>query len=74
MRARTTIMITHQPETIALADRVVFLERGSIAAQGIHGELLERNRWYRSLWKDHGFSRGRQERTSKEHLHAHAVE
>jgi subfamily B ATP-binding cassette protein MsbA len=74
MRARTTIMITHQPETIVLADRVVFLERGSIAAQGIHGELLERNRWYRSLWKDHGFSRGRQERTSKEHLHAHAVE
>jgi ATP-binding cassette, subfamily B, bacterial MsbA len=73
-QTRTTVMITHQPETILLADRVVFLERGRVTAQGTHEELLSTNRWYRSLWKDHGLGRGRQEKPSREHLHAHAVE
>ena len=68
---RTTIMVTHQPETIALADRVIFLERGAVADRGTHEELLSRNRWYRSLWKEHGPGNGRQ---GSGHLHPQPAE
>ncbi len=37
---RTTIIIAHRLSTIALADRVVLLEDGRVAADGTHRELL----------------------------------
>jgi ATP-binding cassette subfamily B protein len=37
---RTTIIIAHRLSTIALADRVVLLEGGRVAASGTHRELL----------------------------------
>jgi len=37
---RTTIIIAHRLSTIALADRVVLLENGRVAASGTHRELL----------------------------------
>lgn len=37
---RTTILIAHRLSTIALADRVILLEDGRVAAQGTHSELL----------------------------------
>lgn len=37
---RTTLVISHRPATIALADRVVFLDGGRVAATGTHAELL----------------------------------
>ena len=40
MRGRTTIVIAHRPATIALADRVVLLDGGRVAADGTHAELL----------------------------------
>ncbi len=36
----TTILISHRQSTIALADRVLFLNDGNIAAEGTHNELL----------------------------------
>ncbi|HLG91496.1 MAG TPA: ABC transporter ATP-binding protein [Acidimicrobiales bacterium] len=49
MRGRTTILIAHRAATIALADRVVLLEAGRVAAEGTHAELLARSRRYREV-------------------------
>ena len=44
MRGRTTIIIAHRLSTIALADEVVVLEQGRIAARGTQAELLDHER------------------------------
>lgn len=46
---RTTILIAHRAATIRLADRVVLLERGRIAAIGTHDELMETSPLYRKV-------------------------
>lgn len=39
----TTVLLTaHRPSTVALADRVVLLQEGKVAALGTHSELLSR--------------------------------
>jgi ATP-binding cassette subfamily B protein len=53
MRGRTTIIIAHRLSTIALADEVVVLEDGRVAARGGHGELAERSGVYREI-REHG--------------------
>ena len=40
LERRTTLVIAHRLSTISLADRVVLLEEGSIAASGTHAWLL----------------------------------
>ncbi|MBT8212104.1 MAG: ATP-binding cassette domain-containing protein, partial [Acidimicrobiia bacterium] len=40
MKDRTTIIIAHRTSTLALVDRVVFVEDGAIAAVGTHEQLL----------------------------------
>ena len=40
MAERSTIVIAHRPATIALAERVVLLDRGRVEAVGTHQELL----------------------------------
>jgi ABC-type multidrug transport system fused ATPase/permease subunit len=49
MEGRTTFVIAHRLSTIALADEIVVLERGRIAAQGTHEELLEHDGLYREI-------------------------
>ena len=44
MEGRTTFVIAHRLSTIALADEIVVLEDGEIAARGTHEELLETRR------------------------------
>ncbi|HEY6564831.1 MAG TPA: ATP-binding cassette domain-containing protein, partial [Pirellulaceae bacterium] len=48
-RNRTTILITHRPELLALADRVVVLEAGEISDVGTHRELLKRSSFIERL-------------------------
>jgi ATP-binding cassette subfamily B protein len=49
MSGRTTIVIAHRPGTIALADRVVLLDGGTIAAIGTHEHLAATNTRYREV-------------------------
>ena len=49
MEGRTTFVIAHRLSTIALADEVVVLEDGVIAARGTHAELLEDSDLYREI-------------------------
>ena len=53
MRGRTTIIIAHRLSTIALADELVVLERGRIAARGVHDELIGTSPVYREIY-EHG--------------------
>jgi ABC-type multidrug transport system fused ATPase/permease subunit len=53
MQDRTTLIIAHRLSTIALADEVVVLDSGRIAARGTHEELLERSPVYREI-HEHG--------------------
>jgi ATP-binding cassette subfamily B protein len=49
MAGRTTIVIAHRLSTIALADEIVVLEDGRVAAYGSHDELLETSPLYREI-------------------------
>ena len=53
MRDRTTLIIAHRLSTIALADEIVVLDEGRIAARGSHDELLETSPVYRDIY-EHG--------------------
>ena len=49
MEGRTTFIIGHRLSTIALADEIVVLEGGVIAARGTHDELVESSELYREI-------------------------
>jgi ABC-type multidrug transport system fused ATPase/permease subunit len=49
MLGRTTLVIAHRPATIALADRVVLLADGRVAADGTHEDLLRTSAAYREV-------------------------
>ncbi|MDQ3719511.1 MAG: ABC transporter ATP-binding protein/permease [Actinomycetota bacterium] len=49
MEGRTTFVIAHRRSTISLADEIVVLEEGRIAARGTHEELLEASPLYREI-------------------------
>jgi ABC-type multidrug transport system fused ATPase/permease subunit len=53
MRNRTTLIIAHRLSTIALADEIVVLDDGRIAARGTHNELLVTSQVYRDIY-EHG--------------------
>jgi ABC-type multidrug transport system fused ATPase/permease subunit len=53
MEGRTTLIIAHRLSTIALADEIVVLDDGRVAARGTHDELLETSAVYREIY-EHG--------------------
>ena len=53
MEGRTTIIIAHRLSTIALADEIVVLEDGHVAARGRHEQLVDESPVYAEIWR-HG--------------------
>lgn len=49
MEGRTTVIVAHRLSTISLADEVIVLEGGEVAARGTHEELLESSPTYREI-------------------------
>ncbi|MGP1691350.1 MAG: ATP-binding cassette domain-containing protein, partial [Giesbergeria sp.] len=49
MRGRTTLVIAHRLSTIEHADRVVVMDRGRVAEQGSHQELMQAGGLYARL-------------------------
>ena len=49
MDGRTTIVIAHRPGTIAMADTVVLIDAGRVAAVGTHDQLLTSHERYREV-------------------------
>ncbi|WP_322883084.1 ABC transporter ATP-binding protein/permease [Sinorhizobium medicae] len=49
-RNRTTLVIAHRLSTVINADEIIVLKDGVIAERGTHGELIDRNGLYASMW------------------------
>lgn len=53
MKGRTVIMVTHDSNSMQIADEIVVLENGSVAAVGSHEELMKKNKYYREITDKH---------------------
>ena len=50
MENMTTLIITNRVPTIELCDEVIFIENGSVKAQGKHKEIIKKDQSYRDLF------------------------
>ncbi len=52
MKGRTSVVIAQRLSTVRLADTILMLEKGQIAAAGNHQELFENSELYRRIYED----------------------
>ena len=57
VKDKTVIMIAHRLSTIVNADKIIVLDKGRIAAEGTHTELLQDSPLYQKMWQSHISSR-----------------
>jgi ATP-binding cassette subfamily B protein len=50
VRGRTSILISHRFTNVNLADRIIVLDRGSIAETGTHDELMKKRGMYYTMY------------------------
>ena len=53
VKNKTVIMIAHRLSTVVNADKIIVLEKGRIAAEGTHAELLRSSPLYKKMWQSH---------------------
>src|SRR4029453_7161016 len=53
MTGRTCFVITHRLNTLEVADRIIVLDGGKIAAQGSHSDLMRISQLYQRLYEAH---------------------
>lgn len=58
VKEKTVIVIAHQFKAIENADNILVLDKGHIAEQGTHRELIKSNGLYSKLWKEQQKARG----------------
>jgi ABC-type multidrug transport system fused ATPase/permease subunit len=68
MEGCTSFVVTHNPETIQLADRVLFLENGQLAGDDTHEALYREDARYRALWEEGDQARRAQRRAGPQAL------
>ena len=61
VKNKTVIMIAHRLSTIVNADKIIVLDKGKIAAEGTHTELLQCSPLYQKMWQSHISSRDNSE-------------
>ena len=52
MKGRTSVIIAQRLSTVRLADQILMLEKGQIAAAGKHEELFDRSALYRKIYEE----------------------
>ena len=50
---KTLIVIAHRLSTITDSDKIIVIEKGTVAAEGTHAELLASNSLYKNMWEAH---------------------
>ena len=55
-KGKTVIMIAHRLSSIVDADRICVLKDGSIAEEGTHETLLQKNGVYAHMWEEYNKS------------------
>ena len=48
---RTVLVVAHHLKTIQKAEQILVFQKGNLLEKGKHGELLEKDGYYRKLWK-----------------------
>ncbi len=46
-------MIAHRLTSVQNVDRILVIESGKIAEEGTHGELMEKNGIYKTMWDEY---------------------
>ena len=53
MKGKTVLMIAHRLTTVQNADKILVIDKGKIAEQGTHSDLIAKNGIYSSMWDEY---------------------